>query len=184
MLSRLQLVTPRSVLIAAHSPAGPAHLGTIKVDQCSQTGLIIVQFISTQMATKLRIFIAGGGGFIGSHVAKRLKEEGHFVRVADWKKLEYFNEEEVCHEFHLLDLRDLDACLKMCEGIDEVYDFAADMGGMGFIQSNHSVILYNNIMIRYEHVITKYYNFHNFTLRFYFFFIFETVESITEKLYL
>jgi GDP-D-mannose 3',5'-epimerase len=104
------------------------------------------------MATKLRIFIAGGGGFIGSHVAKRLKEEGHFVRVADWKKLEYFNEEEVCHEFHLLDLRDLDACLKMCEGIDEVYDFAADMGGMGFIQSNHSVILYNNIMISFNMV--------------------------------
>jgi len=105
------------------------------------------------MATKLRIFVSGGGGFIGSHVAKRLKAEGHFVRVADWKKAHYFKDEEVCDEFHEIDLRDLSACMKMCEGIDEVYDFAADMGGMGFIQSNHSVILYNNIMIRYYNYI-------------------------------
>lgn len=66
--------------------------------------------------------------------------------------MEYFNDDEVCDEFHLLDLRDLDACLKMCQGMDEVYDFAADMGGMGFIQSNHSVILYNNIMISFNMV--------------------------------
>lgn len=135
------------------------------------------------MATnKLRIFVSGGGGFIGSHVAKRLKEQGHFVRVADWKKLEYFNDDEVCDEFHLLDLRDLDNCLKMCQDIDEVYDFAADMGGMGFIQSNHSVILYNNIMIRYELDNSLCYNFRNFTLRFNFLFIFETPESV-QKLY-
>lgn len=135
------------------------------------------------MATKLRIFVAGGGGFIGSHVAKRLKAEGHFVRIADWKKGHYFNDNEICDEFHEVDLRDLDTCMKMCQGIDEVYDFAADMGGMGFIQSNHSVILYNNIMIRYEHNYSEYYNFIILHCGlFVFFFIFETSESIAEKL--
>ena len=43
-----------------------------------------------------------------------------------------------------LDLRELANCVKACEGAEWVFNLAADMGGMGFIQSNHSVILYNN----------------------------------------
>ena len=55
-----------------------------------------------------------------------------------------------CDEFHLVDLRVYDNCMKVCKGCDHVFNLAADMGGMGFIQSNHSVILYNNIMISFN----------------------------------
>ncbi len=99
---------------------------------------------------KRRILVAGGGGFIGSHLAKRLLEEGNHVVAADWVRNEYFKEEEFCSEFLLLDLRNLDNCLKATEGIEWVFMLAADMGGMGFIQSNHAVILYNNTMISYN----------------------------------
>jgi GDP-D-mannose 3',5'-epimerase len=97
-----------------------------------------------------RILVAGGGGFIGSHLARRLKAEGHFVRVVDWKQLEYFQSDDVCHEFLELDLRDLDSCVKACDGCEWVFNLAADMGGMGFIQSNHGVILYTNTMISFN----------------------------------
>jgi GDP-D-mannose 3',5'-epimerase len=59
-------------------------------------------------------------------------------------------EDQFCDEFHLVDLRLFDNCKKVCEGCDHVFNLAADMGGMGFIQSNHSVILYNNTMISYN----------------------------------
>jgi len=98
----------------------------------------------------MKILVAGGGGFIGSHMAKRLKNEGHWVRVADWKENEYFTHKEICDEFLLIDLRDLQNCLKATEGVEWVFNFAADMGGMGFIQSNHAVILYNNTMISFN----------------------------------
>jgi len=97
-----------------------------------------------------RVVIAGGGGFIGSHLAKRLKEEGEHVVVGDWQRNEYFQESEFCNEFHLLDLRTLENCLILTKGAEEVYNLAADMGGMGFIQSNHSVILYNNTLISFN----------------------------------
>jgi len=99
---------------------------------------------------KLRILIAGGGGFIGSHLAKRLKGEGHWVRIVDWKANEYFEQKEICDEFLQLDLRDMSNCVKSCEKVQWVYDLAADMGGMGFIQSNHGTILYNNTMISFN----------------------------------
>eukprot|EP00465_Bigelowiella_longifila_P015352 CAMPEP_0185281206 /NCGR_PEP_ID=MMETSP1359-20130426/66586_1 /TAXON_ID=552665 /ORGANISM="Bigelowiella longifila, Strain CCMP242" /LENGTH=357 /DNA_ID=CAMNT_0027876615 /DNA_START=32 /DNA_END=1105 /DNA_ORIENTATION=+ len=99
---------------------------------------------------KLRICIGGGGGFIGGNLARRLHKEGHHVVCADWKRNEYMEEKEFCSEFHLVDLRNLDKCIKATKGCDEVYNLAADMGGMGFIQSNHSVILYNNTMISFN----------------------------------
>eukprot|EP01097_Dermamoeba_algensis_P005026 TRINITY_DN3203_c0_g1_i1.p1 TRINITY_DN3203_c0_g1~~TRINITY_DN3203_c0_g1_i1.p1 ORF type:complete len:351 (-),score=80.49 TRINITY_DN3203_c0_g1_i1:153-1205(-) len=100
----------------------------------------------------MRILIGGGAGFIGSHLARRLKKEGHYVVVADWVRNHYFEEQEFCNEFHLVDLRQLENCLKVTQGIDWVYNLAADMGGMGFIQCNHSVILYNNTMISFNMV--------------------------------
>lgn len=94
----------------------------------------------------MKICVTGAGGFIGSHIAKRLKEEGHEIVAADWKENEHFSREQFCHTFHLVDLRQLENCVMVSEGCDEVYHLAADMGGMGFIQSNHSVIFWNNTM--------------------------------------
>jgi len=48
-----------------------------------------------------KVVILGGGGFIGGHLAKRLKEEGNHVRICDIKKHEYFAHEDICHEFIL-----------------------------------------------------------------------------------
>eukprot|EP00850_Spirogloea_muscicola_P019591 SM000194S04827 [mRNA] locus=s194:220350:222476:- [translate_table: standard] len=59
-------------------------------------------------------------------------------------------EDMFCDEFHLVDLRVMDNCLKVTEKVDHVFNLAADMGGMGFIQSNHSVIMYNNTMISFN----------------------------------
>jgi len=98
----------------------------------------------------MKICIGGGAGFIGSHLAKRLKAEGHHIVVVDWRKNIYFKEEEFCSEYLELDLRDYKNCLKATEGCEWVFNLAADMGGMGFIQSNHAVILYNNTMISFN----------------------------------
>lgn len=99
---------------------------------------------------KLRISITGAGGFIASHIARRLKSEGHYIIASDWKKNEHMTEDMFCHEFHLVDLRVMDNCMKVTENVDHVFNLAADMGGMGFIQSNHSVIMYNNTMISFN----------------------------------
>lgn len=76
--------------------------------------------------------------------------QGKYVVAVDWKEQEYFENDEFCDEFLLLDLRTLENALKATKGCDEVYNLAADMGGMGFIQSNHSVLFYNNTMISFN----------------------------------
>ena len=96
---------------------------------------------------KKKVAVLGGGGFIGSHIAKRLFDEGHYVIVSDWARNTYFKENEFCNEFKLLDLRTLEACNEAVKGVDWVFNLAADMGGMGFIQSNEATLMYNNTMI-------------------------------------
>jgi len=95
----------------------------------------------------MRVCLTGAGGFIASHIAKRLMAEGHYVIGADWKENEHFKAEEFCNEFKLLDLRTLENCKEAVDGCDWVFNLAADMGGMGFISSNNSVLMYNNTMI-------------------------------------
>ena len=94
-----------------------------------------------------KVCVTGAAGFIGSHLCKRLKDMGYFVVGCDWKHNEYMLREEYCNEFHLLDLRIYDNCKKVIKGCDIIYHLAADMGAMGFIQCNHSVIMYNNTTI-------------------------------------
>ena len=53
---------------------------------------------------KKNVIVLGGGGFIGGHLAKRLKDEGSFVRIADIKNHEFWNHDEICHEFIKCDL--------------------------------------------------------------------------------
>jgi len=98
------------------------------------------------MNTKKRLLVTGGGGFIGHHLIKRLKADGHWVRGADLKCPEY--ETSPADEFEVLDLRRWEDCVAATrEGIDQVYNLAADMGGIGYITANHADIARNNILI-------------------------------------
>lgn len=93
-----------------------------------------------------RILVTGAGGFIGHHLVSRLKKEGNWVRGVDIKSPEY--QESAADEFEVRDLRKWDECLMATRGgIDEVYNLAADMGGIGYITANHADIARNNILI-------------------------------------
>ncbi len=95
-----------------------------------------------------RVLVTGAGGFIGHHLVTYLKEQGCWVRGVDIKRPEYNPSD--ADEFELLDLRRWDSCLQATRGVDEVYALAADMGGMGFISTNHAPILYNNGLINFH----------------------------------
>ena len=97
------------------------------------------------MTEETRVLVTGAGGFIGHHFVTYLKEKGYWVRGVDIKKPEF--EETHADDFHLLDLRRWDNCVKATTGMDHVYAMAADMGGMGFISANHAQILRNNSLI-------------------------------------
>lgn len=97
------------------------------------------------MEGKGRVLVTGAGGFIGHHLVSFLKDKGYWVRGVDIKEPEY--EATRADEFELLDLRRWDNCLQATRDVDTVYALAADMGGMGFISSNHAQILHNNILI-------------------------------------
>jgi len=98
------------------------------------------------MSERKRILVTGAGGFIGHHLVKRLSDDGQWVRGVDIKEPEY--ESTCANEFDVLDLRKFDNCLIATRGgIDQVYNLAADMGGIGFISSNHADISRNNTLI-------------------------------------
>ncbi len=99
-----------------------------------------------------RALVCGAGGFIASHLVKRLKADGYWVRGVDIKNPEY--SPTAADEFRILDLRELGSCqeaLRLTDTptarFDEVYQLAADMGGMGFIHSAECEIMRNNALI-------------------------------------
>ena len=114
---------------------------------------------------KKTALVLGAGGFIGSHMVKRLREEGYWVRGVDLKYPEFSNHQ--ANEFVIGDLRDphmVRRCIryggergnfyaqivdKFLEPFDEIYQFAADMGGAGFIFTgeNDADILHNSVQI-------------------------------------
>ncbi len=97
-----------------------------------------------------KAIVLGGGGFIGGHLSKRLKNEGYHVRIADIKNHEYFDHSEICHEFIKCDLTDLSAVeLVITEDCDEVYQLAADMGGAGYIftGNNDANVMHGSALI-------------------------------------
>lgn len=90
-----------------------------------------------------KILVCGAGGFIGGHLVNRLKLEGFWVRGVDLKQNEYGNNNS--DEFILGDLRDPVVAQKAVQGIDEVYQLAADMGGAGYIfTGEHDADVMNN----------------------------------------
>lgn len=89
--------------------------------------------------------VGGAGGFIGHHMVRLLKAEGYYVRGVDIKLPEY--EPSPADEFEVLDLRLRENCIQAVRGVHEVYQLAADMGGIGYISSNHADIAVNNILI-------------------------------------
>jgi GDP-D-mannose 3',5'-epimerase len=92
-----------------------------------------------------RVTVTGAGGFLGHHMVWYLKADGYWVRGVDVKPPAY--EETEADEFQILDLREWSECLSATAGVDEVYQLAADMGGIGYITSNHADIARNNVLI-------------------------------------
>ena len=97
-----------------------------------------------------KALVCGAGGFIGSHLAKRLKKEGYWVRGADLKYPEF--SPTAADDFLILDLREEKNCQSAVrepsgQAFDEVYQLAADMGGMGFIHAAECEIMRNSALI-------------------------------------
>jgi nucleoside-diphosphate-sugar epimerase len=111
---------------------------------------------------KKTALVLGGGGFIGGHLAKRLKDEGFWVRIVDIKEQhEYWNHKDICHEYICGDLRDPKLVsavmfsptqhseIDKLHSFDEVYQLAADMGGAGYIFTgeNDANVMHNSSLI-------------------------------------
>jgi len=93
-----------------------------------------------------KVCITGAGGFIGHHLARYLKNKGYWVRGVDIKEPEFSNKNEM-DEFLKIDLRNPENCLKAANGVDDVYNLAANMGGIGFITFHKSDVLSDNVLI-------------------------------------
>jgi len=92
-----------------------------------------------------RILVAGAGGFIGSHMMKYLKKQGQWVRGVDVKEPEFI--ESCADDFVLMDLRDADGCRRITKDVNQVYNFAANMGGIGFITRVKADVMHDNVII-------------------------------------
>ena len=97
-----------------------------------------------------KALVLGGGGFIGGHLAKRLKSDGFWVRIVDIKaKHDFFEHKIICNEYISGDLRDPKLVANIIEDFDEVYQLAADMGGAGYIFTgeNDANVMHNSAII-------------------------------------
>lgn len=95
-----------------------------------------------------KALVCGAGGFIGSHLVKRLRKEGYWVRGVDLKYPEYW--ETFADDFMIGDLRDYSVCQRAIDQkFDEIYQLAADMGGAGFVFTgeNDADIMHNSGLI-------------------------------------
>lgn len=87
------------------------------------------------------IVVAGGGGFIGGHLVADLVGDGHEVRSIDVKPMNEWYQVVPGVENLILDLREQSACVAAVENASQVYNLAADMGGIGFIEGNKALCM-------------------------------------------
>jgi nucleoside-diphosphate-sugar epimerase len=92
-----------------------------------------------------KVLVTGAGGFIGHHLTNYLKNLGYWVRGVDLKHPEF--DESRADEFQILDLRRWENAQRATSGVSEVYNLAANMGGIGFIEHNKAVIMHDNVLI-------------------------------------
>lgn len=122
-----------------------------RMKKCKFLFFLAIFLLQNLMYAQKTALVCGAGGFIGSHLAKRLKQEGYWVRGIDLKYPEFC--ETVCDDFVIGDLRDSNVCQhvlqlsKQDDSFDEVYQLAADMGGMGYISCHDAEIMHNSALI-------------------------------------
>lgn len=95
-----------------------------------------------------KALVCGAGGFIGTHLVRQLKKEGYWVRGVDLKRPDFSKTK--ADEFLLLNLAEKKNCqraLKIRGGFDEVYQLAADRGGIGYMVPKETEMMYNNVLI-------------------------------------
>jgi GDP-D-mannose 3', 5'-epimerase len=91
---------------------------------------------------KAKILVAGAGGFIGGALVAKLREMGHTdIRAVDIKPMPYWYQKFDDVDNRVLDLNKRDACFDSVEGVHTVYNLAANMGGMGFIEKNKALCM-------------------------------------------
>ncbi|MFM6358581.1 NAD-dependent epimerase/dehydratase family protein [Planktothrix sp.] len=103
-----------------------------------------------------KIVVCGAGGFIGGHLVKKLLNDGHAVRAVDKKPQSLWYQRSGQAENLTLDLEKHDHCIQAVNGADFVYNLAADMGGMGFIELNKglcmlSVLINTHLLMAARH---------------------------------
>jgi GDP-D-mannose 3', 5'-epimerase len=92
-----------------------------------------------------RVLVTGAGGFIGHHLTNFLKQRDYWVRGVDLKHPEFGR--TLADDFQVRDLRRWEHTLEATRDIDEVYNLAANMGGIGFIEHNKAMIMHDNVLI-------------------------------------
>ncbi len=97
------------------------------------------------MQPNTQVLVTGAGGFIGHHLVRALKADGYRVSGVDMKDTEF--EASPADEFEVLDLRKWENCVQATRDVDEVYNLAADMGGIGYITAYLADIARNNTLI-------------------------------------
>jgi len=97
------------------------------------------------MCLDKKILVTGAGGFIGWHMVRFLKRKGFWVRGVDIKNPEFAPSD--ADEFLLLDLRKIENCREAVKDIDCVFQFAANMGGIGYITKVGADIMHDNVLI-------------------------------------
>ncbi|MBA2427603.1 MAG: NAD-dependent epimerase/dehydratase family protein [Actinobacteria bacterium] len=103
-----------------------------------------------------KALVTGAGGFIAHHMVNYLKDRDYWVRAVDVKEPEY--EPSRADYFQVLDLRRWEDCLEATRDVEEVYQLAADMGGIGYITGNHADIARNNVLINAHMLDAAYQN--------------------------